>query len=51
MATIARYRQVLQEQVDCGGNRLEPRAVKRRPKEYALLNRSRNHMRKALLHW
>jgi hypothetical protein len=30
-------------------NRLEPRAVKRRPKEYALLNRPRNQMRKALL--
>ena len=30
-------------------NRIEPRAVKRRPKEYALLNRPRNQMRKALL--
>jgi hypothetical protein len=30
-------------------NRLEPRAVKRRPKEYARLNRPRNEMRKALL--
>ena len=30
-------------------NRLEPRAIKRRPKEYALLNRPRNQMRKALL--
>jgi hypothetical protein len=30
-------------------NRLEPRAVKRRPKEYDLLNRPRNEMRKALL--
>jgi hypothetical protein len=31
-------------------NRIEPRALKRRPKEYALLNRPRNQMRKALLH-
>ncbi len=30
-------------------NRIEPRALKRRPKEYALLNRPRNEMRKALL--
>jgi len=30
-------------------NRIEPRAVKRRPKEYALLNRPRQEMRKALL--
>jgi hypothetical protein len=30
-------------------NRLEPRAVKRRPKEYDLLNRPRHQMRKALL--
>lgn len=30
-------------------NRIEPRAVKRRPKEYALLNRPRYQMRKALL--
>jgi hypothetical protein len=30
-------------------NRVEPRAVKRRPKEYALLNRPRHEMRKALL--
>jgi hypothetical protein len=30
-------------------NRLEPRAVKRRPQEYDLLNRPRNEMRKALL--
>ena len=30
-------------------NRLEPRAVKRRPKEYDLLNRPRHEMRKALL--
>jgi len=30
-------------------NRIEPRAVKRRPKEYALLNRSRKEMREALL--
>lgn len=29
-------------------NRVEPRAVKRRPKEYALLNRPRHEMRKAL---
>ncbi len=30
-------------------NRLEPRAVKRRPKQYDLLNRPRNEMRKTLL--
>ena len=30
-------------------NRLEPRAVKRRPKQYDLLNRPRHQMRKALL--
>jgi hypothetical protein len=30
-------------------NRIEPRAVKRRPKEYALLNKSRQEMREALL--
>jgi len=30
-------------------NRIEPRAVKRRPKEYALLNKPRSEMRKALL--
>ena len=30
-------------------NRIEPRAVKRRPKPYDLLNRPRNQMRKALL--
>lgn len=30
-------------------NRIEPRAVKRRPKQYDLLNRSRHQMRKALL--
>ena len=30
-------------------NRLEPRAVKRRPKEYDRLNRPRHQMRKALL--
>jgi hypothetical protein len=30
-------------------NRLEPRAVKRRPKEYALMNKPRHQMRKALL--
>jgi len=30
-------------------NRIEPRAVKRRPKEYALLNKHRQEMRKALL--
>lgn len=30
-------------------NRLEPRAVKRRPKEYPLLTRPRQHWRKALL--
>jgi hypothetical protein len=30
-------------------NRIEPRVVKRRPKEYALLNRPRHQMRKALL--
>jgi len=30
-------------------NRVEPRAVKRRPKEYALLNRPRHEMRTALL--
>jgi len=30
-------------------NRIEPRAVKRRPKEYPLLNRPRHEMRKALL--
>lgn len=30
-------------------NRLEPRAVKRRPKEYALLNRPRRDLRMALL--
>lgn len=30
-------------------NRIEPRAVKRRPKEYDLLNRPRHEMRKALL--
>lgn len=30
-------------------NRIEPRAVKRRPKEYALLNRPRQEMREALL--
>jgi len=29
--------------------RVEPRAVKRRPKQYALLNRPRHQMRKALL--
>jgi hypothetical protein len=33
----------------CRPNRVEPRAVKRRPKEYPLLNRPRNEMRKALL--
>jgi hypothetical protein len=32
----------------CRPNRVEPRAVKRRPKEYPLLNRPRNEMRKAL---
>ena len=30
-------------------NRIEPRAVKRRPKEYALLNKPRSEMREALL--
>jgi len=30
-------------------NRIEPRAVKRRPKEYPLLNRPRNQMRRDLL--
>ena len=30
-------------------NRIEPRAVKRRPKEYPLLNRPRSQMRKALV--
>jgi hypothetical protein len=30
-------------------NRIEPRALKRRPKEYALLNRPRQQMREALL--
>jgi IS4 transposase len=30
-------------------NRIEPRAVKRRPKEYALLNRPRHQMRRDLL--
>jgi hypothetical protein len=30
-------------------NRMEPRAVKRRPKEYALLNKPRAEMRKALV--
>jgi len=30
-------------------NRIEPRAVKRRPKQYALLNKPRHVMRKALL--
>jgi hypothetical protein len=30
-------------------NRIEPRAVKRRPKQYPLLNKPRNQMRKALL--
>jgi hypothetical protein len=29
-------------------NRVEPRAVKRRPKEYAKLNRPRHKMREAL---
>lgn len=33
----------------CRPNRIEPRAVKRRPKEYALLNRPRKEMRKMLL--
>jgi hypothetical protein len=31
-------------------NRLEPRAVKRRPKQYPLMNRPRHQMRKALLY-
>jgi hypothetical protein len=31
----------------CRPNRVSPRAVKRRPKEYPLLNRPRNEMRKA----
>jgi hypothetical protein len=30
-------------------NRIEPRAVKRRPKQYALLNLPRHQMRRALL--
>jgi hypothetical protein len=30
-------------------NRIEPRAKKRRPKEYDLLNKPRREMRKALL--
>jgi hypothetical protein len=30
-------------------NRIEPRAVKRRPKEYALLNKPRSEMREAIL--
>jgi hypothetical protein len=30
-------------------HRIEPRAVKRRPKEYALLNKPRQHMREAIL--
>ena len=30
-------------------NRIEPRAVKRRPKEYALMNKPRSEMREALL--
>jgi hypothetical protein len=30
-------------------NRIEPRAVKRRPKKYALLNRPRSQMRRNLL--
>ena len=30
-------------------NRIEPRAVKRMPKEYALLNKPRSGMREALL--
>ena len=30
-------------------NRIEPRAVKRRPKEYALLNKTGSEMREALL--
>jgi hypothetical protein len=33
----------------CRPNRVEPRAVKRRPKEYPLLNRPRQEMRNALL--
>jgi len=33
----------------CRPNRIEPRALKRRPKEYALLNRPRKEMREALL--
>jgi hypothetical protein len=33
----------------CRPNRIEPRAVKRRPKEYALLNKTRQEMREALL--
>jgi hypothetical protein len=34
--------------LSCRPNRVSPRAVKRRPKEYPLLNRPRNEMRKAL---
>ena len=40
---------IAQDPVPYRPNRLEPRAVKRRPKEYDLLNRPRPEMRKALL--
>ena len=43
-------RWIAKDIVPCRPNRLEPRAVKRRPKEYDLLNRPRHQMRKTLLH-
>ena len=39
---------IAKDQLPHRPNRVEPRAVKRRPKEYALLNRPRHKMRKAL---
>jgi hypothetical protein len=38
-----------QDIVPCRPNRIEPRAVKRRPKEYDLLNKPRHQLRKKLL--
>jgi hypothetical protein len=40
---------IARDKLPCRPNRVEPRAVKRRPKEYALLNKPRSEMREALL--
>jgi hypothetical protein len=40
---------IARDKLPCRPNRIEPRAVKRRPKEYALLNKPRSEMKGALL--